>query len=105
MAAGQFKWSVSLQALTDGQDSIGQPTQVWSTYASVRADIRTLGGLESIKADAQAATTKASIRIRWRTDVTTAHRVLRGSTVYAIKTVLPDEAGRKHVDLQVEVVQ
>lgn len=105
MAAGQFKWSVQLQSFADGQDAIGQPTKVWSTYATVKADIRTLNGLESIKADAEQAVTKASIRIRWRTDVTTAHRVLRGATVYAIKAVLPDEAGRKHVDLQVEVVQ
>lgn len=105
MAAGQFKHRVVIQSLQPGQDAIGQPTTTWSAFKTLGADIRTLGGLESIKADAQAATTKASIRIRWRTDVTTAHRVLRGATVYAIKAVLPDEAGRKHVDLQVEVVQ
>jgi SPP1 family predicted phage head-tail adaptor len=104
MAAGQFKHRVLIQSLQPGQDKIGQPTTTWATFKTLGADIRTLGGLESIKADAQAATTKASIRVRYRTDITADMRVVHGSTVYEIKAVLPDEQRRDHLDLSCEVI-
>jgi SPP1 family predicted phage head-tail adaptor len=47
--------------------------------------------VEAIKAGAEASVVQASIRIRYRTDVTSAMRVVHGSTTYEIKAVLPDE--------------
>jgi SPP1 family predicted phage head-tail adaptor len=95
---------VTIQQLTEGQDEIGQPVQAWTPLAEVWANVRTLNGLETIKADAEVSISKASIRIRRRTDVTAAMRVLLGSTVYQVKAVLQDEASRKWTDLACEVV-
>lgn len=96
---------VTILRLIEGQDEIGQPTQVWSTLATVMANIRYLSGVESIKAGAETATAKASIRIAYRTNVTSAMRVQLGSTVFEIKSVLPDETGKQHTDLTVEAIE
>lgn len=94
---------VTLQRLVDGQDSIGQPVQTWSDVAHVYANIQYLSGIETIKAGAEASTARVSIRIGYRTDVTAAMRVSIGETVFHVKTVLPDEARKQHVDLACEV--
>jgi SPP1 family predicted phage head-tail adaptor len=102
--ARSLKHRVSIQRPPTDQDEAGQPTGGWTTFATVWADIRQASGLETIKADAPTSQVKASIRIRRRTDVTAAMRVVHGSTTYEIKAVLDDLADRRHVDLACEVV-
>jgi SPP1 family predicted phage head-tail adaptor len=104
MQIGRLNRRVVIQYLVDGQDEAGQPVQNWLPLATVWADIRHLSGVESIKAGGEASVVKASIRIRWRTDVTPAMRVVHGSTVYQIKAVLPDEESHERVDLLCEVI-
>lgn len=104
MKTGQLNSYVAIQQLTTGQDEIGQPTTAWTTLASVWADIRYLQGLETIKGGAETSIVKTSIRIRRRTDITASMRVVYGSTTFQIKSVLPDEQNRVHVDLVCEVV-
>lgn len=104
MDAGKLTRQVTIKAPPTAQDDIGQPTGDWSTVASVWANVRYLSGSESIKAGADASTAKASIRIRYRTGLTSAMRVHLGSTVFQINAVLPDEAGRRHVDIVCEAV-
>lgn len=95
---------VTIEKPASGQDGLGQPLPGYVTHATAWADIRHLSGLESIKAGAEASTVKASIRLlRYRTDITAAMRVVHGAKVYQVKAVLPDEVGRKFVDLQCEV--
>lgn len=103
MRAGQLRNRVTIQQLTEGQDEIGQPVTTWADVASVYADIRHQNGLEAIKGDAPTSIVKASIRIRYRDDVTAGMRVLHGSTAYNITAVLPDAAKKAHVDLACEV--
>lgn len=43
------------------------------------------------------------MRIRWRTDVTAAMRVLYDGGIFNIEAVLPDYAGRRYVDLACSV--
>lgn len=109
MDSRRLNRKVLIQHLVDGQDDIGQPAQTWTNLITagdgkVWADIKHLSGIEAIKAGAEAAVRKASIRIRYRTDVTEAMRVVHGSTVYQIKAVLPDEGARDRMDLQCEVI-
>lgn len=102
MRAGQLSQRVTLQALMAGVDAIGQPTQAWADVSLLWANVRYLSGIESLKAGAQTATAKASIRIRYKTGLTTAMRVLHGTTVFQITAVLPDEQRREFVDLTCE---
>jgi SPP1 family predicted phage head-tail adaptor len=95
---------VQFKRLTAGQDEIGQPTQVWADLVQVRANVRYLNGIETIKAGAETAVSKASIRIAYRTNLTTADRAYLGTTEFRITAVLPDEAGKKHTDVTCEAI-
>lgn len=105
MRAGQLNRLVTIQRLTQIKDGIGQIIGTdWTDVATVWANIRHLSGTEAIKADAPTSTVRASIRIRYRAGVDAGMRVLHGSTAYDIQAVLPDEIGRRHIDLVCEVV-
>ena len=78
-----------------GQEKIIGRTLVAEPWAKVRV----LNGKEYITSGAEIASTAASFRIRWRSDITTDMCVVYAGTVYDIEAVLPDMAGRAHVDL------
>ena len=105
MKAGLLNRKIAIQTLGAGVDEIGQPVETWSTFAQPWSNIRFLNGVESVKADAEVSVSKASIRIRYRTDITEAMRAVYNGITYQIKAVLPDEAKRDHVDLDCEVVK
>ena len=105
LRAGTLNERVTIQRKTQGTDSWGAPLpEAWADYASVWANIRFLSGAESIKAGADVSVVSASIRIRWRQDVTAGMRVVAGAAVYDIEAVLPG-ARREYVDLQAKRVQ
>lgn len=99
MRAGMLNRRATLQERANTVDAWGAPAQdAWADVATVWANVRHLSGVEAIKAGSDVSVVKASIRIRWRTDVTAGMRVLVGDAVYGIEAVLPGE-GRAHVDL------
>lgn len=102
MQVGKLQSRITIQRLEDGQDEIGQPVQTWVDVATVWANIRYLSGVETVKSDAPVSVARASIRIRRRTDVHAAMRVVFGSTVFDILSVLPDEESRERLDLVCE---
>jgi len=99
MSAGQYNRLVTIQQLAAGQDSLGQPVQTWSTVCNPWAWVRNQSGASAIKASADVSTTQASIRIRYRTNITAGMRVVLGTVNYDIQAVLPDEEDREYVDL------
>lgn len=100
MQAGRLGSLVTIQKRTSPADSWGAPLpEGWEEHCSVWANVKHLSGAESIKADADVSTVRASVRIRFRTDVNAGMRVLIGGAVYLIDAVLTDMAQRKHVDL------
>lgn len=99
MRAGELRHRIELQAHTQEKDAWGTPLPAaWTTFATIWADVRHLGGVEAIRAGADTSVVKASCRIRWRADVTAADRVLHAGKVYDIEAVLPD-ARHQFVDL------
>lgn len=104
MQAGQLRDRVTVQAKTSGTDAWGAPLpEAWADYASLWSNIRFLSGTESIKAGADVSVVRASIRIRWRTDITAGMRVVHAGAVYDVEAVLPG-ARREYVDLAVKRV-
>ncbi|HJV75346.1 MAG TPA: phage head closure protein [Noviherbaspirillum sp.] len=94
---------VQIKKLDAGQDEIGQPTQVWSVFASPYAEIRYQTGLETIKSGAATSIAKASIRIPYRRGITSGMRVFHESIQYDIKAVLPVVGKKNRIDLVCEV--
>lgn len=105
MQAGKLRTRLTLQQPGTVQDGIGQPIPTWTDVAPLWADVRHSSGLQTIKADADTSTVKASVRIRYRAGITAAMRLVEqgGGTVYDIKAVLPD-ARKSFVDLVCGVV-
>ena len=96
MRAGSLRSLCEIQSLTQTVDEIGQPSTAWLTTATVYGDIRYLSGLSAIKAGADVALSKVSIRLRFRA-ITAGQRIVSGGVVFAIQAVLPD-AKRVFVD-------
>lgn len=102
--AGALNRRVTIKVRGAGQSAAGQPSRAWVDLATVWANVRHESGAESLRADKEVSIVRASVRIRWRSDVTAAMRVYDGATVYEIKAVLPDAVARDHLDLVCEVV-
>lgn len=102
MKAGTLNRQVVIQSRDSGTDDAGQPVQTWTTFATVWADIRTQGGLATLRSGVATDVTGYSIRIRYRTDITAGMRVVCDSVVYDVKHVLLDVAGRDWTDLVCE---
>ena len=105
MQAGRLNTFLTLQSKSTAQDAVGQPSTVWTTVATLWADVRTTGGLETIKAGADTSVLKASIRVRAGIAFNASQRLVADDgAVFEIQAVLPDRATRQHVDLVCEVV-
>lgn len=102
MRAGRLNQRITIQSRSATRDALGQPVETWSDVASLWADIRFPSGMEVVKGGAEVSIVKASIRIRYRTDIDAGMRVEHGSNTYDVKAVLPDVAGRQHLDLVCE---
>ena len=106
MQAGRLSTRCVIQRRTGGTNDWGEPLpEGWETHATVWANVKHLSGSEAIKADAEVSTVRASIRIRFRSDITAGMRVLIGLVPYEILAVQPDVAGRVYVDLACKAVQ
>ena len=104
MRAGALRSRITIQHRADVANDIGELVPTWATLAAVWADVRHTSGTEAIKADASASIVRASIRIRFRSDITAAMRALVGSTIYEVQAVLPDQR-REYLDLVCEALQ
>lgn len=103
MDSRTLKHQVVIQRPGDDRDEIGQPFPGdWVHVATVWANIRYLNGVESLKSDAPVSVARASIRIRYRSDIDASMRVVHRDRVLEIRAVLPDESGREFVDLVCE---
>jgi len=99
LLAGSLNTKVSLQRRTTGRDELGQPIDTWTEYASVWGSVLQLSGKETVSSGTQVATGAASIRIRYRTDVTNGDRAVVLGQVFNIGAPLPNLATREYVDL------
>jgi len=102
--AGDLRHLILVQSRDAGTDAAGQPLQTWTDLASVWADIRGANGLNTIKASLGGVEINAySFRIRYRTDLDAAKRVVFNGQNYDVKQVRHDFAKKEWTDLVCEV--
>ena len=102
--ASNLRELVTVQHQAAGADDLGQPSGAWEELVKLRADVRHVSGTESAKADTLQSTVRASARVRRRSDITPAMRLLIAGTAYDIKAVVPVDGGRVWMDLVCESV-
>lgn len=103
LLAGSLNNRVSLQRRTAGKDEYGQPLDTWVEYANPWCNAKLVSGMEHAVAGTEVSIGRGSIRIRYRTDVSTQDRAICQGIIYNIAAVLPDVASREYTDLVVTV--
>ena len=101
LLSGTLGNKVSLQRRTSGKDALNQPTDVWTEYASVWGNVLMKSGKESIESGTQVSIGQASIRIRYRTDVTNGDRAICQGITFHIVSPLPSVSTQEYTDLVV----
>lgn len=98
MRAGTLNRRVTIQRQDTAQNDWGESIG-WVDVDTVWANIAHKSGLESVKSDTDVSIVTASIRVRYREDITAGMRVVHRNLIYDIRAVLPDAVGREYVDL------
>ena len=86
--AGQLRDRVTVQTATETRSANGQVVYTWSDNGEEWADVKFLSGLETIASNMQISDTQCSIRLRYRDGISSANRVLFGTQIYDVKSVL-----------------
>ncbi|QYW02482.1 head-tail joining protein [Stenotrophomonas phage Silvanus] len=105
--AGEYNRKIEIQKRSGAVDGSGQPLDEWITAHRLWSKIRGETGMATIRQAAAAqgimvTTTRVSFRIRYRTDIDEAMRVVYRGVAYDILRVQSDDAGREWTDLVCE---
>lgn len=104
MQAGKLRDRVVILQRQSGSDALGQPSTTWQSLAILWAEVRFVSGIETIKAGREISTSRASVRIRRRGNVSRQMRVRIGGVEYEIVDVVPS-VDRAWLTLICEVCQ
>lgn len=99
LAAGTLNRRVRIEKRGPAQDETGQPIDDWVELATVWGGVLMVTGKESALAGAEVGSATASIRIRYRTDITNGMRAIVGGVIYNILQPLPNVSSREWTDL------
>lgn len=104
MEIGKLNRRIVIQSRDSGEDAAGQPVLTWTTLATVWAHILGATGMGTIKSPVAGVEINAySFRIRYRSDVDAAKRVVYNSQNFDVKQVRHDHAGKQWTDLVCQV--
>lgn len=91
---GRLREVVYIRAPRSERDAAGQPLAGYADVCTVRAEVRYLSGIETLKAGAPVSTVRASMLVRRTSVITASHVAALGAMVFNILAVHPaDEPG------------
>lgn len=88
MRAGLLRHWITIQQTSDPENQWGEITDGWTTFAQVWAWVRPLRGEELVKAQQIQATVTDGVRLRHQDGVKPKMRILFGSRVLGILSVI-----------------
>ncbi|MFV1983001.1 MAG: phage head closure protein [Thiohalomonadales bacterium] len=101
----RLKHKVIIQEFIDTVDLVGGPTGNWSDYITRYASIVPLNGSEFFASQQLSVTINIRIRLRFDTLsalITPKHRIVWGSKIYGIHTVINQMESNKEIVLMCE---
>jgi SPP1 family predicted phage head-tail adaptor len=101
MRAGRLRHRITLQRLVAGspqQKPSGEPDVAWADYLSVWASVEPVTGREPFLAQAHLSEVTTKIRMRYRSGLDAAMRVVFGQGIYNIHAILNFE--ERNIELQ-----
>ena len=93
---GALNQRVTIQQPSTGVDVLGQRVETWSDLATVWAQAQPLRGREFFAAGQVHSEASVRFRLRYRSDVTSAMRVVWGGVNHAIVADPIDVSGGRH---------
>lgn len=87
MQYGKLRHTIELQAFTESKDAHAHVSRAYTTFATVKADVRGQYGVESAFAERIEARTIYRIVIRYRNDVKPQHRIIWKNTCDGDRTL------------------
>lgn len=103
MEIGRLNSQVKIQRRSDATNELGEHASGWTDVATVWADVVKITGVQAIRTGLEMSVVRASIRIRYRTDITSKMRVVDGAEIYDIQAVMPNSAARDYTDLVCQI--
>lgn len=94
--AGDLDQRVTVQSPSASVDALGQRVETWADVATVWAQATPLRGREFFAAGAMQSEAAVRFRLRYRTDITGAMRVVWRTVPHAIVAEPMDVDGGKH---------
>ena len=105
LLAGKLNKEVIIQTASESRDAYGAVIITWGSNVTTWAAIEPLVGAELVKAQQIDAEVNVKITMRYRTGMTTAKRILYGSRVYEIYSIVdPTEKTEAQVCLCKEIL-
>jgi len=98
MRSEALKKRITIQQQSTTQDSFGSPIDTWTTVATVWASIEPINGKEFFAASQVNAEVTTRIRIRYLSGIEPAMRVLYGTRLYNIQSVI--DYKESHAEMQ-----
>lgn len=95
VTTADLREQITIQARTAGQDGHGQEAQTWTDLATVWAQAEPLRGRDFFAAGQMQQAVSTRFRMRWRDDITGAHRVLWRGEPYEVEGQPIDVDGRR----------
>lgn len=104
MRAGELRHRVTIQQKTFSRDSYGGETITWTDVATVWAAVEPISGREYFTAQQTQAEVTTRIRIRHRAGITPVMRVLWGTRLYDIISVIEVKERNREIHLMCQEV-
>lgn len=89
MRSGRLRHKIVIESETESQDSAGEATLSFATFATVRAEIVTQPAREMLKAGQELSVQHTMFRIRYLSGITPKMRVLYDSRYFDIESATP----------------
>ena len=98
MRIGKLRRRITIERVTETQDTDGAVLETWSTYATVQASIEPISGREYFAAQSTQADVTHRIRIRYLSGIVPKMRVSYNSRIFDILSVI--NVGERNRELQ-----
>lgn len=99
--AARLRHTITIQETTQTRDSVGGVIDTWGTFATVRAEILPLSGREYLESQQVNAEEITRFTIRYLPNITTKMRILWGTRVYDIRSIMNVSQVDKIMELRV----
>lgn len=91
MRTGKLRHRLTIQEPTETKNAYGELITSWSTYETVWGSVEPLRGRELWAAREKEARIDVRIRIRYLADITAKMRIIFGSHIYQIESIIDVE--------------